>query len=148
MFEVKNGHIHIDMSMNLPIGNCGDGVSVNNKAARLMRELYGLNSPDFRCSAHAADGSLKRIARYETTCIEEVKSLYNNLRCVINHFSFSVKSKEQLDKAIEMFEMRKGVHLISWCSTTMAHFLTACVKANDLLVPLCNTILMLKACTP
>ena len=36
--------------------------------------------------------------------------------------------------------MRKGVHLISWCASRMAHFLSGCEKANDLLVPLYNTM--------
>ena len=103
-----------------------------------MNDLYGINTLNFLCSAHATDGSLKSIAKSETMCIDEVKSLYNNLKSVLEHFSFSVKSKKQLDQAIEMLEMRKGVHLISWCATRMAHFLTACVKVNELLVPLYN----------
>ena len=89
-----------------------------------MNKLYGIIAPDFRCSAHAVDGSPKRIAKSETMSIDEVKSLYNK------HFSFSVKNKEQLVQAIGMLKMRKGVHLISWYATRMAHFITACVKAN------------------
>ena len=82
------------MSKNLPVGNCGDGVSKNSKAIGLMNELYGINAPDFRCSAHAAYGSLKHIAKSETICIDEMKSLYDNLKSVVKYFSFSVKSKE------------------------------------------------------
>ena len=37
--------IFIDVSTNMPIANCGDGVAVNNKAARILYELYGLESP-------------------------------------------------------------------------------------------------------
>ena len=59
---------------------------------------------------------------------------------MVKHFSFSVKSKERLDQAIEMLGMKKKVHLILWCATRMAHFLTACVKANELLVLLYNTM--------
>ena len=47
--------IHIAMSDRLPIANCGNGVSVNVKAARIGTELYGLLCPDFHCSAHSAD---------------------------------------------------------------------------------------------
>ena len=30
---------------NLPVGNIGDGVAVNVKAARVLRDLYGFESP-------------------------------------------------------------------------------------------------------
>ena len=29
----------------VPFGNCGDGASVNKKAARVLRDLYGFSSP-------------------------------------------------------------------------------------------------------
>ena len=45
--------IHIAMSDRLHIANCGDGISVNVKAARVGAELYGLLCPDFHCSAHS-----------------------------------------------------------------------------------------------
>ena len=96
--------------------------------------------PDFRRSAHAADGTLKRLARSETMCVDQVKSLYEALRSVAKHFQSSVKSKEKLDEAMQMLEMRKGVHLISWYATSMAHFLTACNKFDELLVPAYNTM--------
>ena len=44
-----------------PIVNIGNGVAVNIKGACVLRELYGFMSPDFRCSAHAASGSIKRM---------------------------------------------------------------------------------------
>ena len=58
--EVNKNHkeIHIAMSDRLPIANCGDGASVNVKAARVGAELYGLLCPDF-CSAHSVDGCWK-----------------------------------------------------------------------------------------
>ena len=37
--------IKIDVSKRIPVGNCGDGVAVNNKAARILSELYGIESP-------------------------------------------------------------------------------------------------------
>ena len=73
-----------------------------------------MSTLDFRCSSHAADGSLKRIAKSESMSVEEVKSLYLTLRSVVRHFHCNVKSKELLDKALEMVEMEKGVHLTSW----------------------------------
>ena len=86
-------------------------VSKNSKAIGLKNELHGINAPDFRCSAHAAYGSLKHIAKSETIHIDEMKLLYDKLKSVVKHFSFSVKSKEQLNQATEILEMRKGVHL-------------------------------------
>ena len=37
--------IKISVHNSMPIGNCGDGVAVNNKAARILCELYGFESP-------------------------------------------------------------------------------------------------------
>ena len=105
-----------------------------------MKELYGTESPGFRCAAYAAHSSLKRIAKSEAIGVEKAKSFYNTLRSVVHFFQYSVRGKEALDQAIEIVEMRKGVHLISWCATRMTHLLPACEKANDLLVPLYNTI--------
>ena len=135
---MNDNEIRIKMSTKRPIGNCGDGVSVNQKAARILKDVYGMSTLDFRCSSHATDGSLKRIAKSESMSVEEVKSLYLSLRSVVKHFHCSVKSKELLDKALEMIEIEKGIHLISWCSTRIGHFLTACDKANSSLVPLYN----------
>ena len=70
--------------MNSPIGNCSDGVAVNQKAVRLLHTLYGINAINFRCSAHASDRTLKRIARSETMCVEQVKSLYLCLNLLEN----------------------------------------------------------------
>ena len=57
---------------------------------------------------------------------------------MVKHFHCSVKRKELLDKALEMVEIEKAIHLISRCATTMGHFLTACDMANLLLVSLYN----------
>ena len=59
--EVTSYQIDIKMLKNLQVGNCGDGVSIYNKAMCLVNELYGINALDFRCSARAWDGSLKCI---------------------------------------------------------------------------------------
>ena len=66
--SVEDKEIQLSMSKTLPVGNCGDGVSVNIKTGRVVKELYGIESPGFRCVAHDADGYLKRIAKSETMC--------------------------------------------------------------------------------
>ena len=66
---------HVEMRGNLPCGDCGDGVVVNEKAERIMSEIHGLPLPSYRCSAHSADGTWKRIARSKTMNVEQVGSL-------------------------------------------------------------------------
>ena len=36
---------------------------------------YGFTIPSLRCSSHACDGTLKRLARSKTMCVDEVKEL-------------------------------------------------------------------------
>ena len=138
LLEVKENQIHIEISKQ-PVGNCADGAAVNNKAARLLSQLYGMDTLDFRCSAHTADGSLKRLARSETMSVEQVKTLYGCFKTVVKHFATSCKSKELLDEAIKMLEL-KEIHLLSSCSTRMAHFLTACVSFNEIIIPVYDTM--------
>ena len=78
--------VHIVMSQRLPIANCGDGVSVNVKAARVGAQLYGLLTPEFCCSSHSVDGCWKRLPRSETMSVEQVKSLYESLKPVVATF--------------------------------------------------------------
>lgn len=82
--EVNSDQIDIKMSKNFPVGNC-KGVSINSKATYLINELYMINTPDFSCSAHAANGSMKNIAKSDIRCIDEVKSFYNSLKSVVKH---------------------------------------------------------------
>ena len=134
--------IHIAMSDRLPIANCGDGVSVNVKAARVGAELYGLLCPDFRCSAHSVDGFWKQIACSETMNVNEVKTLYGSLKPVVKHFKFSSKSKELLDNCMAALEMSHGIHLMTWCENgiRMAHFLEVCKRFDELLIPVYNAM--------
>ena len=37
--------IRIDVDPNMPVGNCGDGISVNKKAAKVLQDFYGFSSP-------------------------------------------------------------------------------------------------------
>ena len=54
--------ISINVSSKVPVGNSGEVVAVNTKAARFLRELYGLFTPDYRCAAHISSGTIKRLA--------------------------------------------------------------------------------------
>ena len=133
--EDEGKKIHINLSDDMPICNTGDGVAVNVKAARVLRDCYGMLSPDLRCAAHIADGVLKRLAKSKTMSVAEVTELYTCLRTIIKHFEASIKNKELLDECMEILEM-SPVHLISWCQTRMAHFLSACRLVNESLVAL------------
>ena len=104
--DVESKTIYFEMDKNLSVGNCGDGGSVNGKTTQLLAEQYGMFCPDFRCSAHAVDETLKTLARSETMCLDQVKSLNKVLRSVVKYFQSSMKSKEKLDEAMQMLEMR------------------------------------------
>ena len=97
-----------------------------------MRDLYGIHTPEYRCSAHAASGSIKRLTTSKTMNVPEVTTLYECLRRVVKHFEASVKNKELLDKAMEILEA-SPLHLISWCQTRMAHFLKASRVFDEML---------------
>ena len=43
----------------MPNSNTGDGVSSNIKAARVLHDFFGFDSPDYRCAVHAANGTQK-----------------------------------------------------------------------------------------
>ena len=42
--------IHIIIDKNMPVTNCGYGVSVNQKAARILSDLFGFDSPGVKTS--------------------------------------------------------------------------------------------------
>ena len=85
--------IHVAGSPDLPIGNTGDGVASNVKAGRILRILYGFNSPDYQCAAHIASGAAKRLTTSKTMNVEEVTDLHNVLRMITKHFESSIKNK-------------------------------------------------------
>ena len=124
--------INIQVNERYPIGNTGDGVSTNSKAACVLWDLHGLHTPEYRCSAHVASGTIKRLATSKTMNVPEVTALYECLRAMIKHFKSSVKNIELLDDAMEILEASK-LHLISWCQTRMAHFLNASKVFDDML---------------
>ena len=131
--------IKIEVHAKFPVGNTGDGVAVNVKAARVLRDLYGFMSPDFRCTAHSASGTIKRLTTSKTMNVAEVTTCYETLRTVIKHFESSVKNKEILDTAMEILEMTP-LHLLSWCQTRMAHFLKSCSVFDDMLATVYDTM--------
>ena len=145
--DVENQTIEIEASPNL--GNCGDGVAVNTKAARIMCSLYGILSPAFRCASHSSDGTLKRMTSSQTMCVDEMVELYESMSPVVKHFSYSVKNRETLDRAMELLEMTP-LHLLSWCGTRMAHFLETSLQINKVgfHLTICYWILLKASVSP
>ena len=127
--------IEIQAHGRFPVGNIGDGVSVNIKAARILRDLYGFTSPDFRCSAHAALVSIQRLTQSKIMNVPEVTTTYQNLRTIIKHFECSVKNKETME-TLGMAPL----HLLSWCQTQMAHFLKSCSDFNQMVAAVYDTM--------
>ena len=56
-----------------PVGIMGDGCSVNTAANNKFTNIWGLLTPTARCRSHTADGSIKRMSKSQTMCVEEVK---------------------------------------------------------------------------
>ena len=72
--------------------------------------------------------------------VNEVTTLYESLKPVVKHFKFSSKSKELLDNCMAALEMSHGIHLVTWCTTRMVHFLEACKSFDELLIPVYNAM--------
>ena len=58
---------------------------------------------------------------------------------MVKHFKYSGKSKEILDNSMNALEMG-SVHLLNWCATRMAHFVVACQRFDELLIPVYNAM--------
>ena len=86
--DIENKEIIISVQ-NSPVGICGDGVSCNNKASRLLSELYGFQCPSYQCSAHTCDGTVKRLARSKAMSVAEIKQCYESLSPTVNNFSLA-----------------------------------------------------------
>ena len=138
---IENKEIIIAVQ-NSPVGICGDGGSYNNKAARLLNELYGFQCPTYRCPAHICGGTVKILARSKAMSVVEIKEYYEALSPIVRNFSYSMKNKESLDQAMKMLQMTPFC-LLSWCATCMYHFLNARVIC-DSLIPLYNTCVSCK----
>ena len=74
--DIEEDNTITEASNKIPVGNSGDGVTVNTKAARIMCNLHGIPTPSYRCAAHSNDGTLKRLTRSKTICIAEAVELY------------------------------------------------------------------------
>ena len=72
--------------------------------------------------------------------VSEVKTLYESLKPVVKHFKFSSKSEKLLDNCMTALEMSHGIHLMAWCATIMTHFLEACKRFDELLIPVYNAM--------
>ena len=136
--DQESKEIHIKAE-NTPIANTGDGVASNGKASRILCCCYGFGTPSYHCSCHSVDLVIKRMAKSKTMSVPEVVETYNHLRPIIKHFQNSTKSKERLDKALEILHLNK-LNLISWGGTRMCHFMTACHRAVEIL-PACHDAL-------
>ena len=101
-----------------------DGCRVNIAAGNILTGRYGLFSPTARCSVHAGDGSLKRMATSETMCVEEVKVFAGSIIVLLRHFQLSGKSSELLREALSNLEL-KELHMVTWCPTRMSYMLSA-----------------------
>ena len=45
--DIEEKTITIEASNKIAVGNCGDGVAANMKAARIMCDLYGIPTPTY-----------------------------------------------------------------------------------------------------
>ena len=132
------GVVHLNFK-NWPVSITADGCQVNVAAGKKLSEEYGLLSPTTRCAVHAADGSIKRMVKSKTMCVDEVKTFARNIRILLNHLHLSGKSTALLKEAMHNLDM-KPVHLVTWCPTRMMHLLIACRQAVENLVPICNVL--------
>ena len=123
----------------IPVANCGDGVSTNLKAGRIISEDMGWPISSNRCASHSCDGTLKRIVTSKTMNVAEVVSCYEALRFVIQHFKQSIKDKDILEESMKILNMTP-VRLWTWGGTRMGHFLTACHKTYKNLIPVYNAL--------
>ena len=123
-----------------PVGINADGCSVNNLASVKLVNVYGLVTPSARCGSHAADGSIKRMAKSQTYCVEEVKVLAEFFAKILRHFQLSGKSTCLLNNALSALDM-KPIHMMTWCPTRMSNLLTCASQvAKGNLLPLCDVM--------
>ena len=85
-----------------PVILSADGCSTNTKAGKDMVQMYGLVCPSVRCSVHAADGSLKRMANSKTHSVPVVVDFLVSFRKVMKHFQLSGKSTAALNAVFDL----------------------------------------------
>ena len=119
-----------------------DGCKVNVRACELLSQNLGFKSPYLRCQAHAADGSIKRLAKSKTMCVDIVVDTAKELKSIIKHFQNSPLHTEYLREAMRMMGM-KPLFILNWASTRMCGLLTACERITRILVPFIDTVTQL-----
>lgn len=125
-----------------PVIFSADGCSTNTKAGKDMVSKFGFVCASLRCTVHAADGSLKRLASSKTRSVEAVVQFVGCFRKVMKHFQASGKSTAALNVVLDILNMKK-VHMVTFCPTRMAYLLTACAQAVALLSPLSDVLITL-----
>ena len=124
---------------NWPVCIAADSCSTNAADVELLVNKVGLLSPKTRCSAHAAHGSVRRLATSKTMSVQEVVEYATNLRPVLKHFKNSGKSLSSLNDALKILEMKKRKAL-TWCPTRMGYLLTSSKESTELLVPISDVL--------
>ena len=125
-----------------PILVSADGCSTNTKAGREIVEKYGFVCLCLRCAVHAADGTLKRMAKSKTMSVQAVVDFLVIFRKIMKHFQNSGKSTAALNAVLVVMHMKK-VHMVSFCPTRMAYLLTSCAQGVELLGPVCDVLITL-----
>ena len=125
--------------VNWPVCINADGCATNGAAVALLVKIIGLISPSARCSAHAAHGSMRRLAASKTMCVPEVVDYAAQIRPVLKHFKNSGKSMSILNEALKLLEMR-AMKTMLWCPTRMGYLLTSSKRCTELLVPLTDVL--------
>ena len=107
-----------------PVCITADGCKTNLAAVELLVLKIGILSPGTRCSAHAAHGSMRRLASSKTMSVPEVVEFATNIRPVLKHFKNNGKSLSLLNDALKILEM-KTMKALTWCPTRMGYLLTS-----------------------
>ena len=127
------------MFENWPVASVGDGCSVNKKAGEILTSYIGLLSPTTRCSAHAANGSIRRTTTSKTMSVPEVVTFASGIKQVLKHFKLCGKSSALLQQCPEIMDM-KPFKLMTCCPTRMANLLECSAQTVKILFPICDML--------
>ena len=117
----------------------GDGYAINKSTGDGLAAIYGLLSPTICCSAHAASGSIKRMAYSKTMQVEEVVTFTSGICPILQHFQLSGKSTSLLNDALQKMNMNE-VKIITWCPRRITNLLDTCARTVGLLFSLCDVL--------
>lgn len=132
------GVVHLNFE-NWSVSITADGCQVNVAAGKKLSEEYGLLLPTTCCTVHAAYGSIKRMVKSKTMCVDEVKTFAGNIRILLNNFHLRGKSTYLLKEAMYNLNM-KPVQLVTWCPTSIMHLYIACRQTVENLIPICDVL--------